>query len=90
MRRVRVRVHGRVQGVGFRWSAVETAHALGVRGYVRNLPDGDVEAVVEGEAAAVERMLDWLRRGPRHAHVTGVTVTDEPYTGEFPDFSISR
>ncbi|HEX7128328.1 MAG TPA: acylphosphatase [Thermodesulfobacteriota bacterium] len=90
MRRVRARVRGRVQGVGFRWSAVETARALGVRGYVRNLPDGDVEAVVEGEAAAVEQMLDWLRRGPRHARVAGVTTAEEPYAGEFTDFSVAR
>ncbi len=90
MRRVRVRVHGRVQGVGFRWSAVEMARAFGVRGRVRNLPDGEVEAVLEGDEPAVERMLDWLRQGPRHARVTGVTVADEPYAGEFTDFSVGR
>ncbi len=86
MRRARALVHGQVQGVGFRWSAVESAQDLGVTGWVRNLPSGDVEALIEGEDAAVGRMLDWLRRGPRHARVTGVTVTDEPYVGEFQDF----
>lgn len=88
MRRVRAIVRGRVQGVGFRWSAVHAARELGVTGVVRNLPSGAVEAVVEGEPEAVRRMLEWLRVGPRHARVADVAATDEPYVGEFTDFRV--
>jgi acylphosphatase len=70
----RVLVTGRVQGVGFRWHTVERAEALGLVGWVRNLPDGRVEAHLEGDAADVESMLAWLRRGPPVAHVRGLDV----------------
>lgn len=83
-------MHGRVQGVGFRWSAVEAGRRFGVTGWVRNLPTGEVEATVEGDEVAVEQMLDWLRRGPPLARVSGVTVTDEPYAGHFTDFRLAR
>ncbi len=87
-RRLRVIVDGRVQGVGFRWSAVDAARRLGVTGWVRNLPDGRVEAMVEGPAGAVDRMVEWLRAGPRGARVTSVQVAEEPYRGEFTRFTI--
>lgn len=66
-----VLVAGRVQGVGFRWHTRETARRLGLSGWVENLPDGRVEAWIEGEAAQVEEGLAWLAHGPRAAHVTG-------------------
>ncbi len=74
-RAVQVVVTGRVQGVGFRWSAVDRATSLGVAGWVRNLRDGSVEAWVEGPADAVAEMIEWLGEGPswasvRHCHVT--------------------
>lgn len=87
-RRVRAIVEGRVQGVGFRWSAVDAARRLGVTGWVRNLPDSRVEAVVEGPADAVDRMVEWLRVGPTGARVTGVRLTEEPYSGEFSRFTV--
>jgi acylphosphatase len=62
-------IGGRVQAVGFRWFAVEQARLEGVNGFVRNLPDGRVEAVVEGEAERVERVERALRRGPRGSRV---------------------
>lgn len=65
----RVLVSGRVQGVFFRASTQDKANELGVSGWVRNLPDGRVEARVEGEAGAVEDMLAWLRQGPSAAVV---------------------
>lgn len=71
-------IGGRVQGVGFRMFAQATAAVEGVHGHVRNLPDGRVEAVVEGDQAAVDRVELKLRRGPRGAHVETFEV--EPAT----------
>ncbi len=68
----RVLVSGRVQGVAFRWHAVEQARQLGVDGWIQNLPDGRVEAWVQGKPVAVESMLTWLARGPTHARVDSV------------------
>jgi acylphosphatase len=78
MRRVHAVVSGEVQGVGFRYAARERAAELGVAGWVRNLPDGTVEAEVEGESGAVERMLAWLDRGPRAARVASVVAHEIP------------
>lgn len=69
-----VRVRGRVQGVGFRMDAASAAERLDVRGTVRNLLDGSVEADVEGEPAAVEAMIAHLREGPSSARVDGIDV----------------
>lgn len=70
-----VKVTGRVQGVSFRWYARQEAERLGVRGWVRNDPDGSVSALVEGEEAAVDAMVDWCRHGPSSAVVRDVAVT---------------
>lgn len=85
--RRRVVVRGEVQGVGFRWACAREAQALGVHGWVRNLPDGALEAVAEGEPDAVERLVAWARRGPSHAHVTAAEVTSEEPEG-LPGFRI--
>lgn len=74
-------VHGTVQGVGYRMSAVTEARRLGVAGWVRNREDGTVEMVVEGEAPAVEAMVSWAGEGPSHAEVSGVDVEDRPAEG---------
>jgi acylphosphatase len=80
--RVRVRVHGRVQGVFFRADTRARAQSLGLAGWVRNAPDGSVEAVFEGKAERVDSMVEWCRHGPAGAIVDQVeTVREEP-TGE--------
>lgn len=69
-------ISGQVQGVGFRWSLRERAAELHLRGWVRNRSDGSVEALVHGEAAAVEQLTDWARQGPRAARVVALESTD--------------
>jgi acylphosphatase len=79
--RKRVLVSGEVQGVFFRDTCLRVAGEHGVTGWVRNLPDGTVEAAFEGNAQAVERLVSWARQGPPRARVTAVTVRDEPAEG---------
>jgi acylphosphatase len=78
---VTVKVTGRVQGVAFRWYAVQEAERLGVTGWVRNEPDGSVAAHLEGEESAVDAMVAWCRRGPSYASVRQVAVTAAQPTG---------
>ena len=75
-------MHGGVQGVGFRYSARMQAERLGVAGWVRNRADGTVEAEVEGDAASVQAMLEWLAEGPPGARVHGTEVAEVEPTGE--------
>ncbi len=91
MKRVRahVFVEGFVQGVFFRDSTRRRARELGLVGWVRNLPDGRVEVVFEGEEPAVEAAVAFLREGPPHAQVHHVQVDYGVYTGEFPDFQVT-
>jgi acylphosphatase len=80
--RAHVFVSGLVQGVNFRWYCTQQARTRGVGGWVRNVPDGRVEAVFEGAEDAVRSMVEWCRVGPRHAQVRGVEVDwDEPPEG---------
>ena len=81
MVRYRVLVSGRVQGVYFRGTCRQLALQRGVRGWVRNLPDGRVEAVFEGLADDVQHLVDWARRGPHAAVVADVSVQTEPPEG---------
>jgi acylphosphatase len=74
-------VSGDVHGVGFRYTCYHQAMTLGARGWVRNLPDGRVEAVFEGKPDVVARMVDWCRRGPRFGRVDGVQVVEEQPEG---------
>jgi acylphosphatase len=79
--RRRVVVHGRVQGVAFRYSVQRMAQQRGIAGWVANRADGTVEAVFEGEAEAVDRVVDFCREGPRGAEVEYVEVTEEETEG---------
>lgn len=81
-------ITGRVQGVGFRWFAHDAAEREGVDGWVRNLPDGRVEAEVEGELEAVDRVEAALRRGPAASRVEDVNVDERAPVGRRTGFSI--
>jgi len=86
--RAHVLVSGRVQGVFFRSETEYEAVKRNLCGWVRNLPDGSVEAVFEGEKEAVEELVEFCRRGPRGARVSNVEVQWEEYAGEFKGFRI--
>ena len=81
-------IHGRVQGMGFRWSVRELAAKLGVTGYVHNGEDGGVHVVAEGAEETLEELRAFCYRGPDGAKITGVDVAEEPATGEFTHFEI--
>lgn len=87
--RARVRISGRVQGVYFRQTTAQEANRLGVFGWVRNLPDGDVEAVIEGRDEDVDRLIAWCHHGPPAARVDDVSVSWETVTGQFRGFSVT-
>ena len=86
--RAHVFVSGRVQGVFFRSETRHEAKKRGVKGWIRNVRDGRVEAVFEGEKDAVKKLIEFCKRGPSGAGVTHVDVKWESYTGEFEDFQI--
>jgi acylphosphatase len=87
--RSRLLISGRVQGVAFRWATQRAAEDRGVTGWVRNLPDGRVEAVVEGPRQQVDDLVDWCRKGPRAARVDSLDIRWEDYQGDFKDFTIA-
>ena len=82
-------ITGDVQGVGFRWFARDAAMREGLTGWVRNLPDGSVEAFVEGDQEAVTRVERGLRSGPVGARIEAVHVDDEEASGGYKTFSIT-
>ena len=86
--RVHMYIRGRVQGVSFRYYTMTEAKRLGVTGWVRNLWDGRVEAVAEGEEELVQQLVDWCRRGPSSALVDRLDMTWETPTNEFQIFSV--
>ena len=89
MNQVKLRISGKVQGVFFRASTQEKAQELGLKGWVRNEPDGSVTAVARGEDAAVQQWVEWCHRGPEQAQVEQVEI--EQHTGELPGgFEIKR
>jgi len=83
------RVHGIVQGVGFRYAAVDRARALHLSGYVRNMNDGSVEVVAEGTPAALSQMLAWLGRGPSGARVAGIDHRSLAASGAYRGFNVA-
>ena len=89
MKRVRATIAGRVQGVFFRASCAEEARRRDLSGWVRNLPDGRVEAVFEGPDTDVDALVAWCRIGPPHASVETVETVEEPLRGE-DGFRVAR
>ncbi len=87
-KRFHVTISGRVQGVFFRANTARQAIALGLCGWVKNLPDGRVETVFEGEGGSAERMLAWCRTGNPPARVDSIAYTEEKAEGIYGDFSI--
>lgn len=88
--RVHLRIDGRVQGVFFRASTVEQAGRLGLKGWVRNCPDGSVEVVAEGMRKKIETFVSWCHHGPPGAHVHDVRLQWEDFKDDFKDFRITR
>lgn len=89
MKRVHVYVSGRVQRVSFRGATQHMATALKLNGWVRNMEDGRVEALLEGEDTNVDKMLVWCNTGPPAARVEHLEFIEEPYTGNLRGFRIS-
>jgi acylphosphatase len=87
-KRYHVWISGRVQGVFFRANTGKQARLLGLTGWVRNLPDGRVETVFEGESSAVEAMLIWCKRGTPPARVERIDAAEEQPGGEYTDFAV--
>jgi acylphosphatase len=81
-------VRGRVQGVGFRYTCLHEARLRGIRGWVRNTPQGDVEVWAEASKEKLDAFLQWLRLGPSHARVDAVDYTLQPPTGAYKDFGV--
>jgi len=87
--RIHVVIEGRVQGVFFRAETQRAAQRLGVTGWVRNRPEGTVEAVFEGPSQAVQQAVDWCWQGSPRAKVSDVKIEWQDFTGEFDSFSIT-
>jgi len=87
-KRAHLIISGRVQGVYYRYSTQQEAKRRGLTGWVRNLPGGNVEAVVEGDEAAVEQMIEWCRQGPAGARVSAIEQLLTEASGEFAEFEI--
>jgi acylphosphatase len=86
--RVQTLSSGLVQGVNYRWFVMERARELGVNGWVKNLPDGRVEAELEGREDSVNKLIEAMKKGPSSAHVSGVTVIPLAYDGNYKDFQV--
>lgn len=88
MSRIKIKVYGRVQGVGFRSFISYHARRLGIKGHVRNLPDGSVEIVAEGEKISLEKLIELARKGPPSARVDRIDIYYSDYKGEYEGFYI--
>ena len=89
-RRVRLRIHGRVQGVFYRDSTQREAQRMGLRGWVRNRSDGSVEAIAQGPPERVAALIDWCHEGPPLARVVEVNVIEESGDVDEPEFEVHR
>ena len=83
-----IKIHGKVQGVGYRFFATRVARRLGLKGWIQNNRDGSVEASVEGEKTAIDQWLEELKEGPRYAEVTKIEQETKDFSGKLPDFDV--
>lgn len=83
-----LRIHGKVQGVGYRFYATRVARKMGLKGWIQNMRDGSVEALVEGDKKAIDEWIEDIREGPRHAEVTKIDQESKDFTGKLPDFDV--
>ena len=83
-----IRIHGKVQGVGYRFFATRVARRLGLKGTVQNQRDGTVEAIVEGEDRVIDEWIEELKEGPRYAEVTKIDQEKKEFTGRLGDFDV--
>jgi acylphosphatase len=90
MKRAHALIAGKVQGVNFRYYTTEKALQLEVKGWVKNLSDGRVEILVEGEDEAADELIAWSHQGPPLAQVQSVVVTEEPFQGDLDNFHTRR
>jgi acylphosphatase len=90
MIRAHIIITGHVQGVGFRSSTVRRANQLNLKGWIRNLPNGSVEAIIEGDEETVDNLIRWCNRGPTMARVHEIKVNKTKGTNEFPYFFVRR
>ena len=87
---VKLVVQGTVQGIFFRQFVKEHADNLGLVGFVRNLENGDVEIITEGEGEQIERLLGFVKKGPEHAQIRHVQIEERKWSGDFKEFKILR
>ncbi len=83
-----IRIHGKVQGVGYRFFATRVARRLGLKGSIQNLRDGTVEAMVEGEKEKIDEWIEDLKEGPRYAEVDHIEQETKEFTGRLGDFDV--
>ena len=83
-----IRIHGKVQGVGYRFFATRVARRLGLKGFIQNNRDGSVDATVEGEKSAIDEWIEELKEGPRYAEVTKIDQEMRDFSGKLPDFDV--
>ena len=83
-----IRIHGKVQGVGYRFFATRVARRLGLKGSIQNQRDGTVEAIVEGDKKAIDEWIEELKEGPRYAEVTKIDQETKEFTGRLGDFDV--
>ncbi|MFO8241490.1 MAG: acylphosphatase [Dissulfuribacterales bacterium] len=87
-KRVNILVNGRVQGVFFRANTKAEAKRLGLKGWVKNLPDGRVELIAEGPAWAVNELINWCHKGPAYSRVDNIEFHEETPRGRYDEFSV--
>ena len=88
VKRVQVTIHGDVQGVGYRYTAIEIARDLGLTGWTKNDPDGSVEIIAEGEKENLQNLITWAKKGPPLARIDRIEEEWQEATGEFDEFDV--